>query len=53
MEGGNSNSEGRSSVKQNKSNFLLVLDAKNFEELGRAEVPVQMPYGFHGTFIAT
>ncbi|XP_070282137.1 carotenoid-cleaving dioxygenase, mitochondrial isoform X3 [Myotis yumanensis] len=38
---------------QNKSNFLLVLDAKNFEELGRAEVPVQMPYGFHGTFIAT
>ncbi|KAM8812647.1 LOW QUALITY PROTEIN: carotenoid-cleaving dioxygenase, mitochondrial, partial [Rhynchonycteris naso] len=36
--------------KQNKSNFLLVLDAKNFEELGE-EVPVQMPYGFHGTFI--
>ncbi|KAM5227112.1 LOW QUALITY PROTEIN: carotenoid-cleaving dioxygenase, mitochondrial [Hipposideros larvatus] len=36
---------------QNKSSFLLVLDAKNFEELGRAEVPVQMPYGFHGTFI--
>nr|XP_054097536.1 carotenoid-cleaving dioxygenase, mitochondrial isoform X4 [Callithrix jacchus] len=38
---------------QNESNFLLVLDAKNFEELGRAEVPVQMPYGFHGTFIPT
>uniref|UniRef100_A0A8C5VVS3 Carotenoid-cleaving dioxygenase, mitochondrial n=1 Tax=Microcebus murinus TaxID=30608 RepID=A0A8C5VVS3_MICMU len=36
---------------QNESNFLLVLDAKNFEELGRAEVPVQMPYGFHGTFV--
>ncbi|XP_036921488.1 beta,beta-carotene 9',10'-oxygenase isoform X2 [Sturnira hondurensis] len=36
---------------QNKSNFLLVLDAKNFDELGRAEVPVQMPYGFHGTFV--
>nr|KAF6464081.1 beta-carotene oxygenase 2 [Rousettus aegyptiacus] len=37
---------------QNKSNFLLVLDARNFEELGRAEVPpVQMPYGFHGTFV--
>ncbi|VFV27127.1 carotene-9-monooxygenase [Lynx pardinus] len=31
--------------KQNENNFLLVLDAKNFEELGRAEVPVQMPYG--------
>ncbi|XP_054549074.1 carotenoid-cleaving dioxygenase, mitochondrial isoform X3 [Talpa occidentalis] len=37
---------------KNESNFLLVLDAKNFEELGRAEVPVQMPYGFHGTFIS-
>ncbi|XP_073095915.1 carotenoid-cleaving dioxygenase, mitochondrial isoform X1 [Manis javanica] len=36
---------------QNESNFLLVLDAKNFEELGRAEVPVKMPYGFHGTFV--
>uniref|UniRef100_A0A8D1QGH2 Carotenoid-cleaving dioxygenase, mitochondrial n=1 Tax=Sus scrofa TaxID=9823 RepID=A0A8D1QGH2_PIG len=36
---------------QNERNFLLVLDAKNFEELGRAEVPVQMPYGFHGTFV--
>ncbi|XP_048196935.1 carotenoid-cleaving dioxygenase, mitochondrial [Perognathus longimembris pacificus] len=36
---------------QKKSNFLLVLDAKNFEELGRAEVPVAIPYGFHGTFI--
>ncbi|XP_062949334.1 carotenoid-cleaving dioxygenase, mitochondrial isoform X5 [Cynocephalus volans] len=36
---------------QNENNFLLVLDAKNFEELGRAEVPVQMPYGFHGTFV--
>ncbi|XP_008063761.1 beta,beta-carotene 9',10'-oxygenase isoform X2 [Carlito syrichta] len=36
---------------QNESNFLLVLDAKNFEELGRAEVSVQMPYGFHGTFV--
>ncbi|XP_060036049.1 carotenoid-cleaving dioxygenase, mitochondrial isoform X2 [Erinaceus europaeus] len=36
---------------KNESNFLLVLDAKNFEELGRAEVPVQIPYGFHGTFI--
>ncbi|GAB1294183.1 Carotenoid-cleaving dioxygenase, mitochondrial [Apodemus speciosus] len=36
---------------QSESNFLLVLDAKNFTELGRAEVPVQMPYGFHGTFV--
>ncbi|XP_072467195.1 carotenoid-cleaving dioxygenase, mitochondrial [Notamacropus eugenii] len=36
---------------QNESTFLLVLDAKTFEELGRAEVPVAMPYGFHGIFV--
>ncbi|XP_018547895.1 carotenoid-cleaving dioxygenase, mitochondrial isoform X1 [Lates calcarifer] len=35
---------------QDKGTFLLVLDAKTFEELGRANVPVNMPYGFHGTF---
>ncbi|KAJ8276087.1 hypothetical protein COCON_G00078390 [Conger conger] len=32
------------------STFLLVLDARTFKELGRAEVPVNMPYGFHGVF---
>uniref|UniRef100_A0A8C4DEU4 Carotenoid-cleaving dioxygenase, mitochondrial n=1 Tax=Dicentrarchus labrax TaxID=13489 RepID=A0A8C4DEU4_DICLA len=36
---------------QDKATFLLVLDAKTFEELGRANVPVNMAYGFHGTFI--
>ncbi|XP_076024639.1 carotenoid-cleaving dioxygenase, mitochondrial-like [Genypterus blacodes] len=35
---------------QDKATFLLVLDAKTFEELGRAYVPVNLPYGFHGTF---
>lgn len=35
---------------QDKGTFLLVLDAKTFEELGRADVPVNIPYGFHGTF---
>ncbi|XP_051787766.1 beta-carotene oxygenase 2b isoform X7 [Erpetoichthys calabaricus] len=35
-----------------KNNFLLVLDAKTFKEIGRAEIPVQMPYGFHGVFAA-
>ncbi|TRY99940.1 hypothetical protein DNTS_004707 [Danionella cerebrum] len=35
---------------QDKSTFLLALDAKTFEELGRAEVPVNIPYGFHGVF---
>uniref|UniRef100_A0A8D0H342 Carotenoid-cleaving dioxygenase, mitochondrial n=1 Tax=Sphenodon punctatus TaxID=8508 RepID=A0A8D0H342_SPHPU len=38
--------------KQNQSTFLLVLDAETFSELGRAEVPVQIPYGFHGIFVA-
>uniref|UniRef100_A0A8C4UA28 Carotenoid-cleaving dioxygenase, mitochondrial n=1 Tax=Falco tinnunculus TaxID=100819 RepID=A0A8C4UA28_FALTI len=35
---------------ENQSAFLLVLDAETFRELGRAEVAVQMPYGFHGIF---
>ncbi|XP_076147321.1 beta-carotene oxygenase 2b [Alosa pseudoharengus] len=38
---------------EDKGTFLLALDAKSFEELGRAEVPVNIPYGFHGTFNAT
>ncbi|XP_033969267.1 beta-carotene oxygenase 2b [Trematomus bernacchii] len=38
---------------KDKSTFLLVLDAKTFKELGRAEVPVNIPYGFHGTFNST
>ncbi|XP_051965520.1 carotenoid-cleaving dioxygenase, mitochondrial-like isoform X1 [Xyrauchen texanus] len=38
------------SPNQDKSTFLLVLDAKTFEELGRAEIPVNIPYGFHGAF---
>jgi len=37
-------------ILQNQSAFLLVLDAETFRELGRAEVAVQMPYGFHGIF---
>ncbi|KAM3868990.1 carotenoid-cleaving dioxygenase, mitochondrial [Diretmus argenteus] len=38
---------------QDKGTFLLVLDAKTYEELGRANVPVNMAYGFHGTFDAS
>ncbi|KAK5917860.1 hypothetical protein CgunFtcFv8_002671 [Champsocephalus gunnari] len=38
---------------QDKGTFLLVLDAKTFEELARANVPVNMAYGFHGAFNAT
>ncbi|KAL0979647.1 hypothetical protein UPYG_G00187750 [Umbra pygmaea] len=33
-----------------KSTFLLFLDAKTFTELGRAEVPVNIPVGTHGVF---
>ncbi|CAL1573631.1 unnamed protein product [Knipowitschia caucasica] len=38
---------------QEKGTFLLVLDARTFEELGRANVPVNIPYGFHGAFSAS
>lgn len=37
---------------QDEGTFLLVLDAKTFGELGRANVPVNMAYGFHGAFSA-
>ena len=30
--------------------FLLVLDARDFEELARAEAPHRIPFGFHGDF---
>nr|XP_043883043.1 beta-carotene 15, 15-dioxygenase 2, like isoform X1 [Solea senegalensis] len=36
--------------RKEKSTFLLVLDAKTFTELARAEVPVNIPYGTHGVF---
>ncbi|XP_068186443.1 carotenoid-cleaving dioxygenase, mitochondrial [Antennarius striatus] len=38
---------------QDKGTFLLALDAKTFEELGRAYVSVNMAYGFHGAFNAS
>lgn len=31
--------------------FLLCLDAKSFEEVGRAHSPYGIPYGFHASFI--
>ena len=30
--------------------FLLVLDARDFTELARAEAPHHIPFGFHGNF---
>ncbi|GHO46362.1 carotenoid oxygenase family protein [Ktedonospora formicarum] len=32
------------------NSFLLVLDAHTFHEIGRAEVPHHIPFGFHGLF---
>lgn len=32
------------------SSYLLVLDAANLEELGRARVPHHIPFGFHGQY---
>ena len=32
------------------SSFLLVLDAASLEEIGRAEVPHHIPFGFHGQY---
>ncbi|XP_066510270.1 carotenoid-cleaving dioxygenase, mitochondrial-like [Hoplias malabaricus] len=36
--------------RKRKSSFLLILDAKTFTELGRAEVLVDIPSGTHGLF---
>ncbi len=33
-----------------ESSFLVVLDARTMEELGRAEAPVRLPPGFHAQF---
>jgi beta,beta-carotene 9',10'-dioxygenase len=30
--------------------FLLVLDASSFEELARAQAPLHIPFGFHGSY---
>lgn len=35
---------------QGKS-YLLVLDAKSFTEIGRAEMEIAFPFGFHGTHV--
>ena len=32
------------------SSFLLVLDAASFQELARAQAPVHIPFGFHGSY---
>jgi carotenoid cleavage dioxygenase-like enzyme len=37
---------------RSRRSFLLVLDARSFAELARAELPHHIPFGFHGQFIA-
>lgn len=34
------------------TSYLLVLDARTFEEVGRADLEVAVPFGFHGTHVA-
>jgi beta,beta-carotene 9',10'-dioxygenase len=36
---------------RSRRSFLLVLDAGSFEELGRAEAPHHIPFGFHGQYL--
>ncbi len=35
-----------------KKSFLLILDAKKFKEIARAEVPHHIPYTLHGEYIS-
>jgi beta,beta-carotene 9',10'-dioxygenase len=35
---------------ERERSFMLVLDAATLQELARAEVPVHIPFGFHGQF---
>ena len=32
------------------TSYLLVLDAGDLHELGRAHVPQHVPFGFHGSY---
>lgn len=34
-----------------ETSFLLILNAKDLKEIGRARVPQHIPFGFHGQFI--
>jgi carotenoid cleavage dioxygenase-like enzyme len=36
----------------NATSYLLVLDASNLAELGRARVPHHIPFGFHGQYFS-
>jgi len=36
---------------ENENSFLLVLDSETFKEIGRAEVPQPILFGYHGCYI--
>ncbi|MEL7433233.1 MAG: carotenoid oxygenase family protein, partial [Chloroflexota bacterium] len=35
----------------NERSFMLVLDGQSFEEVARANVPIALPFDFHGAFL--
>ncbi|KAI8616298.1 carotenoid oxygenase [Chytriomyces sp. MP71] len=35
-----------------RRSFLLVLDARTMQEVGRADVGIALPYGLHGSFVS-
>jgi beta,beta-carotene 9',10'-dioxygenase len=35
-----------------ETSFLLILDARTFEERARAHAPLPVPFGFHGSFFS-
>ncbi|NCN10290.1 MAG: carotenoid oxygenase family protein [Leptospira sp.] len=37
---------------KNESSYVLILDAKSFKEIGRAELPYLIPFGFHGMYLS-
>ncbi|XP_033644026.1 beta,beta-carotene 9',10'-oxygenase-like [Asterias rubens] len=39
------------SVREDRPSFLLVLDARDFTEIARAEVDAEVAYGLHGLFV--
>jgi carotenoid cleavage dioxygenase-like enzyme len=37
---------------ERESSFLLVFDAHTFQEVARAQAPLRIPFGFHGSFFS-
>jgi Retinal pigment epithelial membrane protein len=42
-----------SSCAEERPSFLVIIDARTFQEVGRAELPsdICMPFSFHGLFL--